>query len=106
MAERAISWAGTVAAIYAVLLVTYVASCLVVGLLNRRIAAAKIQVRQTPPAQIRRDQRQSLASLAVIAAMFGTGHWLYAELGWGLAPAEGVTGIALSFVLSMVVFDT
>jgi Delta7-sterol 5-desaturase len=106
MAERAISWAGTVVAVYAILVATYLVSCLVVGRLNRRIAAAKIQVRQTPHQQIRRDQRQSLASLATIAAMFGTGHWLYAEFGWGLAPAEGVIGIALSFVASMVLFDT
>ena len=46
-----------------------------------------------PKAGTSRDQKQSLISLAAIAAMFGTGHWLYAELGWGLAPAEGVLGI-------------
>src|SRR5690349_15246207 len=101
MAERLLSWAGTVAAVYAMLLATYLASCLVVGRLNRRIAAAKIQARQTPQAQIRRDQRQSILSLGVIAAMFGTGHWLYAEFGWGLAPAEGVIGVVLSFIASM-----
>src|SRR5690348_17026387 len=106
MAERVISWAGTVAAMYAILLSTYLASCVVVGRLNRRIATAKIQARQTPPAQIRRDQRQSILSLAGIAAMFGTGHWLHAEFGWGLAPAEGALGVALSFILSMVLFDT
>ena len=43
IAEKLISWAGTVAAIYAILVATYLASCLVVGRLNRRIAAAKIQ---------------------------------------------------------------
>src|ERR1700693_5236421 len=106
MAELAISWAGTVAAIYAILLITYLASCLVVDRLNRRIAAAKIQARETPPSQIRRDQKQSLISLGGIAAMFGTGHWLYAEFCWGLAPAEGAIGMALSFALSMVLFDT
>jgi lathosterol oxidase len=105
-ADQAISWVGAVAATYAVLVVAYVAGCLVVGRLNRRIAAAKIQARQTSTSQIRRDRRQSLVSLAAIAAMFGTGHWLYAEFGWGLAPAEGVIGMALSLIASMVVFDT
>ena len=74
IAERLISWAETIAVVYAILLPSYVASCLVVNRLSRRIAAAKIQSRQTPPSQIRRDQRQSLVSLAAIAAMFGTGH--------------------------------
>src|SRR5439155_13683453 len=106
IAGRLISWAETIAVVYAILLPSYVASCLVVGRLNRRIAAAKIQSRQTPAAQIRRDQRQSLVSLAAIAAMFGTGHWLYAEFGWGLAPAEGILGVAFSFIASLVVFDT
>jgi len=106
IAERIMSWAGTVFAVYAVLLATYLASCLVVTRLSARLAGAKIQSRDTPPAQIRRDQRQSLSSLAAIAAMFGTGHWLYAELGWGLSPAEGVLGICLSFIASLVLFDT
>ena len=105
IAERLISWAGTVATVYAMLLATYVASCLVVGRLNRRIAAAKIQSRETPPAQIRRDQRQSLSSLGAIAAMFGTGHWLYVEFGWGLAPLQGIAGIIFSLVASLVLFD-
>jgi lathosterol oxidase len=106
MAEQAIFWAGAVGATYAILLAVYLAGCLVVGRLNRRIAAAKIQARATSPSQIRRDRRQSLVSLAAIAAMFGTGHWLYAAFGWGLAPAEGVIGMALSLIASMVVFDT
>src|SRR5438552_1377654 len=106
IAERVISWAGTVAAVYAILLATYLATCLVVGRLNRRIAAAKLQRRDTPPAQIRRDQRQSLVSLAGIATMFGTGHWLYAEFGWGLAPAGGALGMGLAFLASLVLFDT
>jgi Delta7-sterol 5-desaturase len=106
MAERLASWAATVAAVYALLLATYWASCVVVGRLNRQLAAAKIQRRETPPAQIRRDRRQSLLSLAGIAVMFGTGHWLYAELGWGLTPAHGIAGIALSLIASLVLFDT
>src|SRR5579864_1668775 len=106
MADHLISWAGTVAAIYAILLLTYLASCMVVTRLNRRVAAAKIQARETPPTQIRRDQRQSVSSLAAIAAMFGTGHWLYTEFGWGLAPAQGVLGVGLSFIASLVLFYT
>ena len=106
MAERLISLALTVAAIYAILASTYLLSCLVVGRLNRRIASAKIQSRATPAAQIRRDRTQSLLSLIAIAAMFGTGHFLHAEFGWGLRPLDGIAGAALSFVLSLVVFDT
>jgi Delta7-sterol 5-desaturase len=106
MAERLISWALTVAAVYAILAATYLLSCLVVGRLNRRIAAAKIQSRATPAAQIRRDRTQSLVSLAAIAAMFGTGHFLHAEFGWGLPPLDGIAGAAISFALSLVVFDT
>ena len=68
MAERLISLALTVAAIYAILAATYVLSCLVVDRMNRRIASAKIQRRATPAAQIRRDRSQSLVSLAAIAA--------------------------------------
>jgi lathosterol oxidase len=105
MSERLISLALTVAAIYAILAATYLVSCLVVDRLNRCIASAKIQNRATPAAQIRRDRTQSLVSLAAIAAMFGTGHWLYAEFGWGLRPLDGIAGTALSFVLSLVVFD-
>jgi Delta7-sterol 5-desaturase len=106
IAEQAIAWAETVVAVYALLLATYLASCLVVTRLNRRLVAVKIQSRETPPAQIRRDQKQSLISLGAIAVMFGTGHWLYANLGWGLAPADGVVGMALSFIASLVLFDT
>ena len=106
MAERLISLALTIAAAYAILAATYLLSCLAVGRLNRRIAAAKIQNRATPAAQIRRDRAQSLLSLAAIAAMFGTGHWLYAEFGWGIRPLDGIAGAALSFVLSLIVFDT
>jgi len=63
-AELLISWAATVAAVYAILLATYVATCVIVIWLNRGIAGAKIQARETSPAQIRRDQRQSVVSLA------------------------------------------
>ncbi|HTV88342.1 MAG TPA: sterol desaturase family protein [Stellaceae bacterium] len=106
MAERLISWAATVAAVYAVLLAVYVVSCLAVGRLSRRLAGAKLQPRATPAALVRRDRRQSVHSLAVIAAMFGTGHWLYVEFGWGWAPLHGAVGLMLSLALSMVLFDT
>ncbi len=106
MAEQLISLALIVASTYALLAATYLLTCILVERLNRRIAAAKIQKRGTLAAQIRRDRAQSLVSLAAIAAMFGTGHWLYAEFGWGLRPFDGITGAGLSFVLSLVVFDT
>jgi sterol desaturase/sphingolipid hydroxylase (fatty acid hydroxylase superfamily) len=41
----------------------------------------------------------------VIAALFGCGHWAYANLGWGFRPWPGVTGGALSLVASLVLFD-
>src|SRR6202047_1464604 len=104
--QLAISWAGTVAAIYAILLATYLATCVVVTWLNRRLVEAKLQRRETPAALIRRDQRQSLLSLAMIAAMFGTGHWLYVEFGWGLAPAGGGARTGLSFVGCLGLFVT
>src|SRR5579864_5465703 len=104
--KHLVVWAETVASVYALLLATYLATCLAVNTLNRRLAAAKLQPRQTAPAQIRRDRRQSLLSLAAIAAMFGTGHWLYVEFGWGLAPARGILGMGLSFIASLVLFDT
>jgi Delta7-sterol 5-desaturase len=106
MAARLISWAATVAAVYALLLATYLATCLVVGRMNHRLAGAKIQARATPLVQIRRDRRQSFLSLAGIAALFGTGQFLYAQFGWGLAPWRGPLGIAASFGLSLLLFDT
>src|ERR1051325_8214148 len=102
--ERAISWIATVAAVYAILVATYVATCFVVARLNRQIASAKIQARETPQHLIRRDQRQSLLSLFAIAAMFGTGHWLYAEFGWGLRPIGGLAGSVFAVVGSPVLF--
>src|SRR3989440_3854826 len=104
--DWAISWIATVAAVYAILVATYGATCLVAARLSGRIAAAKIQARETPQHLIRRDQRQSLLSLFAIAAMFGTGHWLYAEFGWGLRPFGGVAGSILAFLGSLILFDT
>jgi sterol desaturase/sphingolipid hydroxylase (fatty acid hydroxylase superfamily) len=95
---------GAIAAIYAALLATYFVTCLAITRLNRQ--ACKIQrSRQTPISQIRRDQKQSVFSLAVIAAMLGCGHWSYTILGWGLRPLPGVGGTALSIVASLVLFD-
>jgi Delta7-sterol 5-desaturase len=106
MANSLMSWAATVAVVYALLLAAYVGGCVIVGRLSQKLAAAKLQRRATPPALIRRDMRQSVLSLATIAAMFATGRWLYVKFGWGLAPLPGVLGWALSFALSMVLFDT
>jgi sterol desaturase/sphingolipid hydroxylase (fatty acid hydroxylase superfamily) len=105
MVRSLISLAATAAAVYALLLVAYVGGCLAVGRLSRPLAAAKLQQRATPPALVTRDIRQSVLSLAAIAAMFAGGHWLYAQFHWGLAPLPGVLGWVASFALSMVVFD-
>src|SRR5215813_5707550 len=95
----------TVATFYAALLATYVTTCLIVTRLNRR--AVKIQpFRETAPSQIRRDWKQSMLSLAVIAAMLGGGHWTYATLGWGFRPLPGIGGTVVSLIASLVLFDT
>ena len=54
LVERLISWAETVVGVYAILLATYLATCIVVTGLNRRVAAAKIQARVTARALVRR----------------------------------------------------
>lgn len=106
MTAKLASWIITVFSVYVMLVAVYWISCCVIGRLNRRLAAAKIQPRNTLSSQIARDRRQSMRSLAVIAALFGTGHWFYAEFGWGLVPARGPTGILLSLGASLVLFDT
>jgi Delta7-sterol 5-desaturase len=94
-----------VGAIYAALLATYLITCVVVTRLNR--GAAKIQPsRQAPPPQIRRDRKQSMVSLGVIATMLGLGHWTYTGLGWGLQPLPGIGGTVLSLIASLLLFDT
>lgn len=99
-------WVETVAAVYAILAAVYVAACIVVLHLNRRLAAAKIQVdRVTAPALIRRDRRQSLVSLAEIAALFGTGHWLNMQFGWGFAAPVGFVGNGFALLASLILFD-
>jgi lathosterol oxidase len=105
--EKLLSLITTIAVVYAMLLTTYVGACLVVERLNRGIASAKIQrERETSDALVRRDRRQSLVSLGGIAAMFGTGHWLYANFGIGFPAPTSIAGTVLSFVASMVLFDT
>src|SRR5580693_5498024 len=93
-----ISLLTTIAIVYALLVAVYVATCLVVTRMNRTIAAAKIQARETAPALVARDRRQSLVSLLGIAAMFGVGHWAYATLGWGWPAPSGVVGTILSAI--------
>jgi sterol desaturase/sphingolipid hydroxylase (fatty acid hydroxylase superfamily) len=102
---KLISLVAIVAAVYALLLIVYVGSCLIVERLNRPLAAAKIQNRQTPPEQIRRDRRQSIMSLLGISAMFGTGQWAHAALGIGFAAPTTITGTVLSLLASLFLFD-
>ena len=96
---------ATIAVVYFALLACYLITCMVVTRLNR--GAIKIQSsRQTPISHIRRDRRQSVASLAVIAVMLGGGNWSYAALGWGFRPLSGIGGTMISIVASLVLFDT
>jgi Delta7-sterol 5-desaturase len=101
-----ISLPATVAIVYALLAAVYVATCLVVTRLNRAMPGAKIQPRETAPHLVRRDRRQSLVSLAGIAAMFGAGQWAYYVLGWGFAAPGGIAGTILSALASLLLFDT
>jgi len=104
--EAVLSLVATIAVVYATLLATYLATCIVVTRMNRGLAGAKIQPRETTAALIRRDRRQSIVSLGVIATMFGTGHWAYETLGIGWTAPGGWLGTALSFVASLILFDT
>jgi sterol desaturase/sphingolipid hydroxylase (fatty acid hydroxylase superfamily) len=105
---RQLVWlAAIIAVTYGVLVVAYFASSLIVIGLSRMQGARKIQARREPRAQIQRDLRQSLKSLALIAAMFGTGYWAYDRMGWGIRAAPpSVVSVVVSFVVSMVLFDT
>ncbi|HEX5318437.1 MAG TPA: sterol desaturase family protein [Stellaceae bacterium] len=105
MSREIIALIATIAVVYVILVAVYLSTCLVMTHLNGRIAAAKIQARATASDLIRRDRRQSLVSLAGIAAMFGTGHWLYAELGWGWTSPTGTIGPILSAIASLLIFD-
>ena len=99
-----LSLTAVIGAVYTALIVTYFSTCRVVLRLNA--GAAKIQPRQTPRSLIRRDQRQSVLMLLAIAVLFGCGHWTYATLGWGFRAWPGVGGMAMSFILSLVLYDT
>src|SRR5438105_15323529 len=82
---------ATIVVYYFALLVCYLITCAVVTRLNRH--ADKIQSsRQTPISHIKRDFRQSVVSLAVIAGMLGAGDWSYTTLGWGLRPLPASAG--------------
>ncbi len=92
---------------YGALVAAYFGSSLIVIGLNRMPGARKIQARSETREQIRRDFRQSFRSLALIAVSFGGGYWAYAILGLGFrAPRPTVFSVALSFVVSMLLFDT
>jgi sterol desaturase/sphingolipid hydroxylase (fatty acid hydroxylase superfamily) len=105
MAAHLIQLVGAIAAVYGLLLAVYFGTCLLIERLNRPLAAAKIQVRRTPPEQIRRDRRQSMLSLLGVAAMFGAGQWAYCTLGIGFAAPTSVAGTVLSLVASLLLFD-
>lgn len=94
--------------VYAVLLACYVVTGLAVTRLNRQRAGSKIQKHHVlSSAQIARDVRQSIISLAVIALLFSLGNWSYSRLGWGFHPTPTtLPGALLSFVASMVLYDT
>ena len=96
----------TIAAVYMLLLAAYFSTCFVVLRLNRAITGAKLQARETSHALIRRDRRQSALSLVTISVMFGAGHWLYEWCGWGFAAPTSLIGIALSFLVSLILFDS
>src|ERR1700730_19117884 len=86
---------ATIVVYYFALLACYLITCVVVTRLNRH--AIKIQSsRQTPTSHIKRDFRQSVVSLAAIAAMLGAGDWSYTTLGWGLRPLPGIGGTVVS----------
>jgi lathosterol oxidase len=104
----AIALAEWFVATYAVLLACFVGTAIIVGRVDRARPHAKIQKdRATPQRQARRDLRQSLLSLATIAFFFALGSVLYERFGVGFrADGMGVVGMALSFVASMVLYDT
>jgi len=95
-------------AVYAVLLGCYLATGLAITRLNRWRDELKIQKhRALAPAQITRDVRQSIVSLAIIALLFSLGNWFYGRLGWGFHPLRmTLPGALLSFAASMVLYDT
>src|SRR5262245_41554749 len=100
MSDHLVSLLLIITAVYAVLLATYFLSCLTVTRLHRRMLGRKIQTRTETRAQINRDRRQSVISLAGIAVMFGLGHWAYQDLGYGIQLQEpSFLGMVGSFIL-------
>lgn len=99
--------AETTIVIYFLLLVIY----FVTGwffFTNDPVRRDKIQHgRALPAAKVRRDIVQSVRSLASIALMFSIGHVLYARWHVGfIAWPTNFWSIPLSFVLSMIAYDT
>jgi len=93
---------------YGVLLSCYFVSAYAVLFLNRRHPELRIQQdRAARRQEERRDLRQSLRSIAYIAGFFSLGWWVNSTLGIGWRPAHPtVLNTAVSFVVSMVLFDT
>lgn len=107
MLKAAVYLASTTAVVYAVLLAVYFAT----GLLyfsNDPARADKIQPgRALSAPKVRRDILQSVRSLFSIALMFSIGHTLYTRFHIGFAAwPTSVGSVALSFLLSMVAYDT
>jgi sterol desaturase/sphingolipid hydroxylase (fatty acid hydroxylase superfamily) len=102
-----LSFIGTFAVVYALLLIVYFTT----GLLffsNDPARADKIEPgRSLPDAKVWRDIKQSVRSLASIAVMFSLGHILYSRfhIGWMAWPTS-IWSVLLSFVLSMIAYDT
>ena len=98
---------ATTLVVYALLIATY----FITGWLffsNDPARADKIQPgRALAAAKVRRDVIQSVRSLASIAFMFAIGHVLYTRyhIGWP-EWAASYWSIPLSFVLSMIAYDT
>ena len=95
------------ASVYGALLAVYFA----VGWLiysNDPARRDKIQPgRAMSPAMVRREMRQSVVSLASIAALFAGGDWLHRVAGLGFQPPELTIWSAIwTFAVSLVAFDT
>jgi lathosterol oxidase len=107
LAEAAFYLVGTTATVYALLLAIY----FVTGWLFFSNDAARLdkiqQGRTLSKVKIRRDILQSVRSLFSIALMFSIGHTLYVKFHIGFAAwPTSVPSIVLSFVVSMIAYDT
>jgi len=102
-----LSFAETFAFVYVLLLTVYFGT----GLLfftNDPARIDKIQRgRVLPDTKVRRDILQSVRSLASISVMFAIGHVLYSRFHiGGMAWPTSIRSVVLSFILSMVAYDT